>query len=310
MIALRSAAKLNLTLDITGRRPDGYHEIRSVVQTVSLWDELTLSPTADRLTFVCTRPDLESPDNLCVRAAKLLAAAAHRPCRAHLELEKRIPVGAGLGGGSGNAAATLLGLNELWRLNWSREQLARLALELGADVPYFLHGGLVLMEGIGERLTPLTTPVNCHFVILQGRHPMSTAAAYRRFDRHSPQPAVAHGLVLELLRQGRLDKAAALFQNVLEKPVAVVCPDVVRLKRLLVEQQALAAVMSGSGSAVFGVFPTVAAADAAKEVADRQSDVVFAFTAQPTAQGVCVTASETGVRSHLAVYSTQDTPIP
>ena len=153
-LTVNAYAKVNLTLEVLGRRPDGYHEIVSVMQTVDLHDVLELTP-ADGVTLECDRPGLGTPDNLVLRAAAALRTVAGVRDGVHIELRKAIPVAAGLGGGSSDAAAALLGLNRLWGLGMSVGDLTPLAASLGSDVPFFLRGGTAMVQGRGERVRPL-----------------------------------------------------------------------------------------------------------------------------------------------------------
>ena len=154
MITLNAHAKINLTLEVLGRRDDGYHEIASIVQTIDLHDTVTLEP-ADDVTLDCDRPELASPDNLALRAAHLLRERTGHDEGARITLHKKIPVSAGLGGGSSDAAATLRGLSRLWGLDLSTDDLMPMAAELGSDVPFFLHGGTAMVQGRGERVRRL-----------------------------------------------------------------------------------------------------------------------------------------------------------
>ena len=153
-LTVNAYAKVNLTLEVLGRRPDGYHEIVSVMQTVDLHDVLELTP-ADGVTLECDRPGLGTPDNLALRAAAALRTVSGVRDGVHIELRKAIPVAAGLGGGSSDAAAALLGLNRLWGLGMSVGDLTPLAASLGSDVPFFLRGGTAMVQGRGERVRPL-----------------------------------------------------------------------------------------------------------------------------------------------------------
>ncbi|MDO8691774.1 MAG: 4-(cytidine 5'-diphospho)-2-C-methyl-D-erythritol kinase, partial [Dehalococcoidia bacterium] len=152
--SLLCPAKVNLTLEVLGRYPNGYHRISSVMQTVSLSDVLSISP-ADEISFDCDRPSLATPDNLVMRAASLIKETSGYAGGAHLRLEKRIPETAGLGGGSSDAAAALVGLNEAWDLSLPPAKLMEMASALGSDVPFFVLGGAAVAEGRGEQLTPL-----------------------------------------------------------------------------------------------------------------------------------------------------------
>jgi 4-diphosphocytidyl-2-C-methyl-D-erythritol kinase len=158
-------AKLNLGLEVIGRRPDGYHELVTIFVPLSLADTLTVAH-AGTLTLSCSDPLLATPDNLCLRAARAIQAATGERRGAHLTLTKRIPVAAGLGGGSSDAAAALLLLNTLWETGLTDAELAGLARELGADVPFFLTGGAALARGIGDELTPLPASPACWSVLV------------------------------------------------------------------------------------------------------------------------------------------------
>ena len=154
MLTLKAYAKINLTLEVLGRRDDGYHEVATIMQTVDLHDTVSLTPAED-ITLSCDDPALESPDNLAYKAAQLLRDESGYTGGAHIAIEKAIPVSAGLGGGSSDAAATLRGLNDLWRLNMSTTQLQTLAARLGSDVPFLLQGGTAIALGRGERVRHL-----------------------------------------------------------------------------------------------------------------------------------------------------------
>jgi 4-diphosphocytidyl-2-C-methyl-D-erythritol kinase len=153
-VSERAYAKVNLTLEVLGRRGDGYHEIASIIQTIDLHDTLTLEPS-DEITLECDRPELVSPDNLVLKAARLLKEESGTGQGARISLRKRIPVSSGLGGGSSDAAATLKGLNSLWGLVLSLDDLMSLAAKLGSDVPFFLHSGTAMVHGRGELVRPL-----------------------------------------------------------------------------------------------------------------------------------------------------------
>ena len=185
-IEIQAYAKINLTLEVLGRRDDGYHEIASIIQTVDLHDTITLEP-ADELTLTCDVPELESQDNLALQAARLLREESGYDGGAHITLAKKIPVASGLGGGSSDAAAVLNGLSRLWGLGTSREDLMRLAARLGSDVSFFLRGGTAMVQGRGERVRPLP-PADLQWVVLLTpplQVPDKTASVYARLaDSH------------------------------------------------------------------------------------------------------------------------------
>ena len=177
---LASYAKVNLTLEVLRRRPDGYHDISSVIQTISLHDDIALE-AAPALSLDCDAPDLTAEDNLAMKAAALLKEASGYAGGARIQVRKRIPMAAGLGGGSSNAATVLLGLGQLWKLDWAVERLQPLAERLGSDVSFFLLGGCALAEGRGERLTPLPSPPAAWLVLLEAplKLPGKTGALYK-----------------------------------------------------------------------------------------------------------------------------------
>jgi 4-diphosphocytidyl-2-C-methyl-D-erythritol kinase len=184
MLTCVAPAKINLVLEVLGKRGDGYHEVRSLVQAVNLCDVISFE-LADEISFECTEPSLQTSDNLVVRAAELLREAGGYDKGAKIKLEKRIPWDAGLGGGSSDAATTLSALNGLWKLELTTPDLVELAAGLGSDVPFFIYGGTALMEGRGEKVTPLEASVQSWFVLLLPSMPRilhKTQQLYSRLD--------------------------------------------------------------------------------------------------------------------------------
>jgi 4-diphosphocytidyl-2-C-methyl-D-erythritol kinase len=193
-------AKLNLFLHIVGRRPDGYHELQTCFQFVDLCDEIEIGVRADgRIRRVADMPGVPEDADLCVRAARLLQAAAGTRLGADIGVLKRIPMGGGLGGGSSDAATCLVALNELWQLRRPEDELAALGLKLGADVPVFVRGRAAWAEGVGERLTPLyppLAPLEANYLILKPNIGVSTAEVFQdpELTRNSP-PITIHGFL-------------------------------------------------------------------------------------------------------------------
>jgi 4-diphosphocytidyl-2-C-methyl-D-erythritol kinase len=262
----RAPAKVNLDLLVTRRRIDGYHELDSVVVFADLSDELTLAP-AGMLVLETLGPFADElppeAENIAVRAARLLAHAADRPAHARIRLDKRLPIAAGIGGGSADAAAVLRGLRRLWAVPIDDAGLTSLGLEVGADVPVCLAGRPTRMRGIGERLDRGVTLPGLDLVLANPRRPLATAAVFRALPPELPRPrAEAPPPVPDLgwLRRSRND---------LEAPARRLLPvigDV--LARLEGERECLLARMSGSGPTCFGVFATAtAAASAAQRIA-------------------------------------------
>lgn len=229
-------AKINLSLAVTGVRPDGMHTLRTVMQTISLCDLVEMQK-ADTLTFTCSEPSLAGEDNLCVRAAKAFFAAAGLAEGAFIRLEKKIPTGAGLGGGSADAATVLRLLNRLYDFPLPEEALFSLGERLGADVPFCLYGGKCLCTGIGEVLSPLPDEGEAALVVAKGKRSLSTAEMYRRLDSRG-----AAGKKNEL--------------NDFEPIAAELLPEIGDLKRVLTKIGGKGARMTGSGSAVFAFFPS------------------------------------------------------
>jgi len=241
------------------RREDGYHEIRSLVQSIELADEL-MATRASGFRLECDRPELAGEANLVARAARKLAAEAGIPAEASLVLRKRIPVGAGLGGGSGNAAGTLKGLVRLWNLSIKEQQLYPLAADLGADVPFFLRGGCQVMEGIGERLTPVETRAPGCAVVVCPPFSLSTADIYRRYDCDRIISLDWTERAVAAVRRGDLESLAEAVGNQLGVVACAVAPALARACQTLKSAGALCAAVSGSGGAIFGLCPDMRSA--------------------------------------------------
>ncbi len=264
---LQSAAKVNLTLDILGRRADGYHELASVVHTVGIWDEIELDiHDGGEISFSCSREELAGDDNLCVRAVTKWNEATGANFGARIHLQKRIPTGAGLGGGSGNAAAILLALHLATNHALSWEELPAIYAGLGADVPLFLQGGAVLMEGIGEKLMPLS-PLSGWLLIVKPEVSLATPSVYCAWDHGEFESRNDTPLLLQTWSRADLSEVAARLGNDLERAAAQITLAPVRLIELLNQSGALGARMSGSGSACFGLFESeITARDAARKL--------------------------------------------
>jgi len=268
ILSCRSFAKVNLTLDILARRADGYHELQSIVHTVGLADTLRFEFGAGTgVSLLCNDVQLRGDDNLCLRAARAWQEAARgvELGEVRITLEKQIPAGAGLGGGSGNAAATLRALNRHFGDCLAEAELSAVAATLGADVPFFLRGGCALMEGVGEKLTPLPQ-LSGWLVLAQPAQGLSTPAVYRRYDEIRPASQRATPVMLKALRAGDLEAVARTLGNDLTAAAQSLGVDVAALAEALRCAGAPGAVMTGSGSCVFGLFATEASARAALAV--------------------------------------------
>ena len=278
---LSAPAKINLFLDITARRPDGYHEISGVMQSVSLCDTVTLEVTeptgmylcslgshtagAESITLTCSNPHLPTDSrNLAWRAAEKFFAATGRGCKSlSIHIEKRIPAAAGMAGGSTDAAAVLVGLNDLFDHPLTPAALCEAGLTLGADVPFCIMGGAQITEGIGETLTPITPMPACELVVACGGEGVSTPAAYKALDTlyGGFDPAAYTPRTRELsalksaLWQGNLTALCGSVFNLFESAVLPHRPVARQIKESLLSSGAITAMMSGSGPSVFGVFP-------------------------------------------------------
>jgi 4-diphosphocytidyl-2-C-methyl-D-erythritol kinase len=279
-VSVPSFAKLNLDLRVLYNRPDGYHELRTVFQTISLRDTLSIEFDFAKRTQIEIDSSVDIPDNLVVRSAKLVLDHLRIKAWVRFVLRKKIPMGAGLGGGSSNAAAVLLALPALAGKYIPHADLVRLGESLGSDVPFFLHGGTVIGLGRGTELYPLPDqPLRTALVVASGVH-VSTPEAYRKLNRAAQPPTSIHGSdpltsSPQSLILGEFQTVAwALdgsgfnqipLKNDFEQAVFGAHPELAALARKLRRLGARPALMTGSGSALFGVFPTMAETQAAAE---------------------------------------------
>src|SRR5688500_12311269 len=245
---LPAPAKINLFLHVVGRRADGYHLLQSVFMLIDWADTLHIERRADGK---LQRHDLNTPlpaNDLCLRAARALQQASGSGLGADIHIEKRVPAGAGLGGGSSDAATTLLALNRLWRLNWPRERLAALALTLGADVPFFVHGQHAFVEGVGERITPLTLP-RAWLAVVKPAASLGTTQIFGSPALERSTPAV---ILADFLANTSLSDAntAGFGRNNLQAVALAECAEVSQAADWLQARFGNSR-MSGSGSAVF-----------------------------------------------------------
>ena len=260
-------AKINWALNILGKRPDGYHTLDMLIQRVSVMDTLTLIPHPDILLSVTGQEDMPvREDNLAFRAAKAMKEYAGYRGGVHITLEKNIPAQAGLGGGSADAAAVLLGLNQLWELGLSMAVLEKIGIGLGADVPCCLYPGLTRVGGIGERVVPLPAAATCHLLILKPAAGLSTREVFSRFDQAPDSDPGDIDLAVRALMQGDYSAFGHFCRNQLQQTAAAMLPEVQDAIGALTKHGALFAQMSGSGSAVFGLFRSEQAAKKAAGV--------------------------------------------
>ena len=267
----RAYAKINIGLDVLRRRADGYHEVKMIMQTVDIYDELVLERRKEPgIELRMDNSDLPSGgDNLICRAADLLFREKKITEGVNISLTKRIPIAAGMAGGSADAAAALRGLNELFDMGYSLKELQALGVGLGADIPYCLAGGTMLSEGIGEILTPLPAPPAAYLVIAKPDINVSTAFVYGNLhaDRLAWHPDI-DGMIVAL-QKGDLDGITDRLGNVLETVTVKAHPVIEQIRELLRKQGAENALMSGSGPTVFGIFKEKETAARAAEAVER-----------------------------------------
>jgi 4-diphosphocytidyl-2-C-methyl-D-erythritol kinase len=252
-LIVRSYAKINWTLEVLFRREDGYHEIRTIYQTVSLYDRLSIS-RASSIEIACDNPRVPCDEtNLAYRAAILLRQALGLSAGARIQIQKRIPVAAGLGGGSSNAAAVLIGLQRVWRAEADEKTLLQIATALGSDVPFFLLGGTALGIGRGQEVYPLAEIKCPDLLLVNPGLEVATEFAYSKLSRLTKSDA---GLIIpftQLAAKG-IHELPLVARNDLEEVVLSAYPEIAEVKRRFIELGARYALMSGSGATVFGVF--------------------------------------------------------
>lgn len=266
-ISVKALAKINLGLDVLRRREDGYHEVSMVMQTIHLYDRLEISKNVSgnitmetNLSFLPT-----NENNLVYKAAKLLCDEFSIKDGIHVNLQKRIPVAAGMAGGSTDAAAVLYGVNKIFDLGLSQQQLMERGVKIGADVPYCIMRGTALAEGIGEKLSPLSPMVKCPVLIAKPGISVSTKFVYEnlKLDEHTLHPNMQQ--LITDIKEKDLHKIAKDMGNLLETVTIPAYPIIAQIKEHMMEHGAVGAMMSGSGPTVFGLFEDENTAKAAYE---------------------------------------------
>lgn len=268
-LTLSAPAKINYLLDVTGKRPDGYHDLRMIMQRVDLCDEITLSLTdTSNINVICNSKSApDGPDNIAWKAARALLDRAKSGFGVNIEIKKNIPVAAGLGGGSSDAATVLMGMNELLHLGLPDQQLMEIGSTLGADVPFFIFKTTALAEGIGDKFTALPKMPKCWILLVNPGIHVSTAWVYRS---------------LQLTTMNELNKLPKFFESIedivsilsndLESVTIPAFPVIADIKRRLMDLGAVGSMMSGSGPTVFGIFKSLDAAETARLAVSKDSN--------------------------------------
>lgn len=267
----RAYAKINLGLDVIDRLENGYHVVKMVMQTVGIYDVLTLKKIPEGIVVTTDNGELPTDDNnLIYKAARLMREAYDITEGVSIHLEKNIPIAAGMAGGSTDAAATFWGMNELFNIGATMEELQKLGVKVGADVPYCIMGGTALAEGIGEILSPLPAPPECFLVVAKPAINVSTKYVYEHLDAEGVEKHPDIDGMIEALRDGDLQGIVSRLGNVLET-VTVKKHDIIStIKQCMLKQGALGSLMSGSGPTVFGIFTDAEYAQKAKAEIERQ----------------------------------------
>ena len=275
-IALNAPAKLNLTLNITGIAPNGYHTLDMVMHTVNLCDTVTLANAAD-ISLACPDWLPATPKNLAWRAAEALREYSNISRGAAITLTKRIPAEAGMGGGSADAAAVLVGLNRLWGLGLSDDDLRTVGLKLGSDVPFAIRGGTARVRGVGDDVQFIDGPRPLWFLLAKPQGGVSTAECYRLYDALGADSRPDNDAFLQALRAGDIPAMAASSGNALEKAAIALLPEIGALIERMRGTGSGFVRMTGSGAAVFAAFETLVQAEAAQQAL---GDVFWSAVAQ------------------------------
>ena len=280
---LKALGKINLGLDVLGRRENGYHDVRMVMQTVYLYDQIrmekTKKPGIELLTNLFYLPVNEN--NLAYQAADLLMKEFHVKEGVKITLDKHIPVAAGMAGGSSNAAAVLFGINRMFSLGLSQKELMERGVTLGADVPYCIWGGTALSEGIGEKLSRVDAMPECYILIAKPGISVSTAFVYQNLNLSGLAKHPDIDGMLECLRTKDLKGICDRLENVLETVTIKEYPIIEEVKKHLMDQGAMGALMSGSGPTIFAIFQDKKTADNALKSLRSIEDIKQAYVVRP-----------------------------
>ncbi|MEQ8203646.1 MAG: 4-(cytidine 5'-diphospho)-2-C-methyl-D-erythritol kinase [Smithellaceae bacterium] len=276
MLKKQAPAKINLFLRVLGKRPDGYHNILSLMQKITLCDELTFLPRSGGSVLKCPNSDLPvSKENLVFRAAESILSYVGCSSGIEIILTKNVPTAAGLGGGSSDAATTLLALNEMYQLSLTKAELMQLGAKLGADVPFFIFGDSAFAAGIGDQLTAWENPLKLNIVLINPFFPLSTKLVYESLNLRLTKEQINYSIP----RLSALSDITREMHNDLEAASLKMHPELMELKQLLIRHGALSAMMSGSGPTVFGIFTdeitAKKTAEAIKKEVPRQFHVFF-----------------------------------
>ena len=268
-IQLKSRAKINLSIDVLGKRPDGYHLVEMIMQTIDLFDIIKIfSIEEDKIIIESNSKDIPlDSKNIVYKAADLIKNHCNIRKGIKIYIEKNIPIAAGMAGGSSNAAAVLVGLNKLWNLNLSKDELKVLGLKLGADVPFCIEGEASLAENIGEKLTKIDGLSQDAFVLVcKPDLFVSTKEIYEEIDSKIIEKRPNNKLLIQLLKENNIEMLAKNMYNVLEEVTKEKYPVIKEIEKVMMENDALGSMMSGSGPTVFGLYDNKEQAENCKQI--------------------------------------------
>ena len=282
-LKLKARAKINLTLDVTGKRENGYHELEMIMQTLSLYDGITLRPLQkDTIQISCNGAFVPTDSrNLAWKAANLMRHTYHIKEGVAIDIDKRIPVAAGLAGGSADCAAVLVGMNRLFRLGLSSQRLEELALTMGTDIPYCVRRGTVLATGLGETLENIRPACPfCYVVLAKPPVGVSTAKVYQGLKWQEIEKHPSAKDMISAIAEGNVEKMGTLLGNVLETVTIPMHPEIHRLKKTMLAKGAAGTLMSGSGPTVFGLFTDLKKAKRTAAIIRRRFHLKEVFVTQ------------------------------
>lgn len=290
-INITAPAKINLALDILGKRPDGYHVVNMVMQSVDLCDTVILTKTdSDGITLTCKNPNVPlNNTNIAYRAAdKFFEYTGIKDRNINIKIRKKIPIAAGLAGGSSDGAAVLIGLNKLYSASLTNEQLCSIGGEIGADIPFCIMGGTMLAEGTGTILSPLPDMPECYFLIVKPPLSVSTAQAYSMFDEYGKRSEKSIDCIIDAICAKNLQIVSENLFNVFESVLDIIEVDIKPIKDIMSYYDAYGSCMSGSGPSVFAVFSSK---NKAEKCAEKIKDEILGaevFIASPINHGCII----------------------
>ncbi|WP_373897922.1 4-(cytidine 5'-diphospho)-2-C-methyl-D-erythritol kinase [Haloimpatiens sp. FM7315] len=273
---VKAYAKINLSLDVIGKRKDGYHLLKMIMQSIDLYDEIEITKRDTGINIKCNKPYVPLDDkNIAYRAAKIFLDKYNIHSGVFIDIRKNIPVSAGLAGGSTNAAAVLKSMSELYGLNIKKEELMDIGLKIGADIPYCIIGGTALCEGIGEKVKPLKPFRDKILVLVKPNFGVSTKEVYKAFDINKVYKHPKTHELIDFIVKDDLTNVALNMRNVLENVTIKEHPVIRDIKQTMISMGALGSLMSGSGPSVFGFFEDTLKAQRCFEVLKRNYKEVF-----------------------------------